>query len=655
MGKRVYTPQARSRVLVLTTVDFLCMLLPYGFFFYRTGNLAGINLESLLISFLLLTACVFAFRFAMLVYRQMVRFASAGSFLRMILADTFGGLAYLAIDRTFLSHHLPVATVTSAAACGLLLVLISRFTYQWLRRNSKLFVHAEAGGTPHVANKVNVAIVGAGELGVLLARELMSNRNSRYHPYCFFDNDPRKIGSVVEGLRVYGPDNEAVALVSSLPIQEIIIAIPDMSPAAQKTLFSRYKQTQAKVMLYDYPHNRLENTSDKRMIRDINIEDLLFRSAVALKDTRSLEYYRDRTVMVTGAGGSIGSELCRQIAACSPKQLVMLDVYENGVYEVQQELRRRHPELDVRTKIASVCDVERLEQTFAKYRPEVVFHAAAHKHVPLMEHNCAEAIVNNVFGTWNTANAAEKYGVQRFVLVSTDKAVNPTNIMGATKRACEMIILSRSDSKTTDFVAVRFGNVLGSNGSVVPLFRRQIAEGGPVTITDRRVVRYFMTIPEAAQLVIRTGSRAEKSEIFVLDMGEPVRILDLAENLISLSGFTPYIDMEIKEIGLRPGEKLYEELLCRTDLCSTTNDARIFIEHAQTFTRAQINLMLEEMRDGVERNGESDNAMRELMMRLIPTYQLPETVNANAEEAEEMRSAVAHPYADIPAPAGIPG
>ncbi|NLB38073.1 MAG: polysaccharide biosynthesis protein, partial [Clostridiales bacterium] len=342
-------------------------------------------------------------------------------------------------------------------------------------------------------------------------------------------------------------------------------------------------------------------------------------------------------------------------AACSPKQLVMLDVYENGVYEVQQELRRRHPELDVRTKIASVCDVERLEQTFAKYRPEVVFHAAAHKHVPLMEHNCAEASVNNVFGTWNTANAAEKYGVQRFVLVSTDKAVTPPNIMGATKRACEMIILSRSDSKSTDFVAVCFGNVLGSNGSVVPLFRRQIAEGGPVTITDRRVVRYFMTIPEAAQLVIRTGSRAEKSEIFVLDMGEPVRILDLAENLISLSGFTPYIDMEIKEIGLRPGEKLYEELLCRTDLCSTTNDARIFIEHAQTFTRAQINLMLEEMRDGVERNGESDNAMRELMMRLIPTYQLPETVNANAEEAEEMRSAVAHPYADIPAPAGIPG
>ncbi len=655
MGKRVYTPQARSRVLVLAVVDFLCMLLPYSFFFYRASILFGTSYQSLVISFALLTVCVFACRFALLVYRQMVRFMMAGSFLRMILADALGGLAYLIIDRAFLPHHLPIATITSAAAGGLLLVLVSRFVYQWLRKNSKLFVHAAAGGPPHVANKVNVAIVGAGELGVLLARELMSNRSSRYHPYCFFDNDPRKIGSVVEGLRVYGPDNEAVALVSSLPIQEIIIAIPDMSPAAQKTLFSRYKQTQAKVMLYDYPHNRLENPTEKRNIRDINIEDLLFRNAITLQDSRTAEYYRDRTVMVTGAGGSIGSELCRQIAACHPKQLIMLDVYENGVYDVQQELRRRYKDLDLRTKIASVCDVERLEQTFDKYRPEVVFHAAAHKHVPLMEHNCAEAIVNNVFGTWNTANAAEKYGVERFVLVSTDKAVNPTNIMGATKRACEMIILSRSDSKTTDFVAVRFGNVLGSNGSVVPLFRRQIAEGGPVTITDRRVVRYFMTIPEAAQLVIRTGSRAEKSEIFVLDMGEPVRILDLAENLISLSGFTPYIDMEIKEIGLRPGEKLYEELLCRTDLCTRTNDDRIFIEHAQTFTRAQINLMLEEMHRGINRDGQSDNAMRELMMRLIPTYQLPETVNALAEEAEEMRSATAHPYADLPAPAGIRG
>ena len=654
MSKQVYTRQARSRMLILIIVDFLCMLLPYGFFLYRAEYVHGIRADALLVSYAILTACVYACRFVVKVYQQMVRFANAGSFLRMILADAAGALLYLLIDRLLLSYHLPIATVTSAAACGLLLVLLSRFIYQWLRKNSTLFNHAGTVSEPHVANKINVAIVGAGELGVLLARELMSNRNSRYHPYCFFDNDPRKIGSVVEGLRVYGPDNEAIALVASMPIQEIIIAIPDMTPAAQKSIFNRYKQTKAKVMLYDYPHNRLERTTDKRSIRDINIEDLLFRSSVALEDSRATEYYRDRVVMVTGAGGSIGSELCRQIAACNPKQLVMLDIYENGVYEVQQELRRHFPQLDLRTKIASVCDVERLEQVFDKYRPEILFHAAAHKHVPLMEHNCAEAIVNNVFGTWNTANAAEKFGVKRFVLVSTDKAVNPTNIMGATKRACEMIILSRSDSKTTDFVAVRFGNVLGSNGSVVPLFRRQIAEGGPVTITDRRVVRYFMTIPEASQLVLRTGSRAEKSEIFVLDMGEPVRILDLAENLISLSGFTPYVDMEIKEIGLRPGEKLYEELLCRTDLCTKTSDDRIFIEHAQTFTRAQVDQMLDEMRRGIAAHGQSDQAMRDMMMRLIPTYRMPEVVNATAEEAEEMRSSTSRTHIDMPAPAGIP-
>ncbi len=655
MSKQAYTRQARSRVLILVLVDFLCMLLPYGFFLYRAQYMHGVSISSLLLSFVILTASVYTCRFLVQAYLQMVRFANAGSFLRMILADAAGASIYLLIDRLALPHHLSIATVTSAAAGGLLLVLSSRFTYQWLRKNTTLFAHTGAAPTSQVSNKINVAIVGAGELGVLLARELMSNRSSRYHPYCFFDNDPRKIGSVVEGLRVYGPDNEAIALVANMPIQEIIIAIPDMTPAAQRSIFNRYKQTKAKVMLYDFPHNRLENAADKRTIRDINIEDLLFRSSVALQDSRATEYYRDRVVMVTGAGGSIGSELCRQIAACNPKQLVMLDIYENGVYEVQQELRRHYPQMDLRTKIASVCDVERLEQVFDKYRPEILFHAAAHKHVPLMEHNCAEAIVNNVFGTWNTANAAEKFGVKRFVLISTDKAVNPTNIMGATKRACEMIILSRSDSKTTDFVAVRFGNVLGSNGSVVPLFRRQIAEGGPVTITDRRVVRYFMTIPEAAQLVLRTGSRAEKSEIFVLDMGEPVRILDLAENLISLSGFTPYVDMEIKEIGLRPGEKLYEELLCRTDLCTKTSDNRIFIESKQLFSRNQVDRLLDEMRSGIAAQGKCDQAMRDMMMRLIPTYQMPEVVNAAAEEAVEMQGSTSRTHIDMPAPAGIPG
>ena len=390
-------------------------------------------------------------------------------------------------------------------------------------------------------------------------------------------------------------------------------------------------------MVYDYPVERLGQDKGKRMVRDINIEDLLFREPISLKDKDAQKYYQGKVILVTGAGGSIGSELSRQLAQFQPKQLVLLDVYENGVYDLGQELKRRYGEaLNLRIVIASVCDANRITEVFERFRPEVVLHAAAHKHVPLMEDNCAEAIHNNVFGTYYTAMAAEKYGTSRFVLVSTDKAVNPTNMMGATKRLCEMVVQSRVGSRT-QFAAVRFGNVLGSAGSVVPLFRRQIEEGGPVTITDKRIIRYFMTIPEAAQLVLRTGTRAKESEVYVLDMGKPIKIVDLAAKLISLSGFVPDQDIKIKEIGLRPGEKLYEELLVRVEDCARTDDERIFIEQGSAPDRDTVDRTLRALRQALDMRAD-DELLKELMMRILPSYRDAQEVNAHAAESSEVQA-----------------
>lgn len=363
------------------------------------------------------------------------------------------------------------------------------------------------------------------------------------------------------------------------------------------------------------------------------LEELLFRMPIINNNSAFCTYYRGKTVLVTGGGGSIGSELCRQIADCAPKKLVIFDIYENNAYDIQQELIRKFgSKLDLAVEIGSVRDVDRLDKLFSEYRPDVVFHAAAHKHVPLMENNPAEAIKNNVFGTYNTANAAEKYGASKFILISTDKAVNPTNIMGASKRICEMIIQCRNDSNTS-FAAVRFGNVLGSNGSVIPLFKKQIAAGGPVTITDKRIIRYFMTISEASQLVMCAGSMANRGDLFVLDMGKPVRIYDLAVNMIKLSGLEPERDIEIKEIGLRPGEKLYEELLIQSETLDKTDNNLIFIERDTPFTRAEIETKLA-LLDGAVNSGDD---IKSVVASVVPTYKSPESINKNAQDSLEMQ------------------
>lgn len=373
------------------------------------------------------------------------------------------------------------------------------------------------------------------------------------------------------------------------------------------------------------------------MIYDYKEEDLLFRPTNQFLNKETMSWYKNKSVLITGGGGSIGSELARQIASCDPARLVILDVCENGAYDIQQELIIKYgDELNLRIEIVSICDKEMIEKILKENTPDVVLHAAAHKHVPLMERNVCEAVTNNVFGTLNLVEACEKYGVKRFIMVSTDKAVNPTNVMGATKRMCEMIVQSRSGERTS-FSATRFGNVLGSNGSVIPLFKRQIANGGPITVTDKRIIRYFMTIPEAAQLVMTSGAMASNGELYVLDMGNPVKIIDLAENMVRLSGLKPYEDIDIVEIGLRPGEKLYEELLIKIEELDKTDNNMIFVERDKPLSWEKIEHKLEILKEAV--GTQSNRVVKKALMQVVPTYHTPEEVNENAIDAEEMRVA----------------
>ncbi|MBQ8448966.1 MAG: polysaccharide biosynthesis protein [Clostridia bacterium] len=426
-------------------------------------------------------------------------------------------------------------------------------------------------------------------------------------------------------------------------MSNVIIAIVDNDIEELKRIHTFYTGLGCKVKLYDSPvQDETDDESQKtHVIREFEIEDLLFRKPLAINGQREFDFYSEKTVLVTGGGGSIGSELCRQIAKCKPKKLIILDIYENNAYDIQQELIRKYGDtLDLSVEIASVRDRKRLEAVFANYRPNLVFHAAAHKHVPLMEHSGCEAIKNNVLGTYNTADMAEKYGVEKFVLISTDKAVNPTNVMGASKRMCEMVVQCRTDSKTT-FAAVRFGNVLGSNGSVIPLFKRQIAQGGPITITDFRIIRYFMTIPEASQLVMQAGAMAKRGELFVLDMGKPIKIYDLAVNMIRLSGFLPNRDIEIKEIGLRPGEKLYEELLIKTEELTKTDNNMIFIEKDSPLTRDEVDAKIAVLQAAVTaaENELGSEKVKEAIKQVVPTFHDPEELNEKAAKTKEMKEA----------------
>ena len=572
------------------------------------------------------------------VYRNVWRYANIETYLTIMVSDFISNLILMLIGRVWFAVNLGIGVHMIVAMAILLVTLLSRYCYQLLYAyRSKNADKAIEGNSINQIYKVEVAIVGAGNVGATLADEFFRNPRSRYVPVCFIDTDPEKIGQTVNGVPIYSEDDSTANLLKRMKVQEVIIALPDLTVERKQRLYERYRRTGCSVKIYDYPSGTEEKSTAKRTLRDFRIEDLLFRDPIEVENPETKAFYAGKTVLVTGGGGSIGSELCRQIAALQPKKLVILDIYENNAYDVQQELIRKYGDkLNLEVIIASVRDVERLEHIFRDLRPEIVFHAAAHKHVPLMEHSGVEALKNNVLGTYNVAEMSEKYGVEKFLLISTDKAVNPTNVMGASKRLCEMVIQCRENSKT-EFTAVRFGNVLGSNGSVIPLFKRQIEAGGPVTLTDKRIIRYFMTIPEAVQLVMVTCAMAHNGELFVLDMGKPVKILDLAENMIRLSGFTPYKDIDIVEIGLRPGEKLYEELLMKTEELDKTSNDMIFIERDKGLPREEVERKLDLVRQAIET--EEQSAVLEVIRKTVPTYHDPAEINGKADQAQETAAA----------------
>lgn len=478
-----------------------------------------------------------------------------------------------------------------------------------------------------------VMIIGAGKAGILILKEMKASEKVHGYPVCMIDDDKDKQGRVIDGVSIMGSRKDIARLVREKGIDEIYVAIPTAPPEDIKDILKICQETGCQVKILPGVYQLMNGEVTISRLRKVEIEDLLGREPVNVNLDEIMGYVKGKVVLVTGGGGSIGSELCRQLAGHKVRQLIIFDIYENNAYEIQQELKRKYPDLDMVVLIGSVRNTNRLDYLFRTYRPDIVYHAAAHKHVPLMEDSPNEAIKNNVLGTYKTARAAIKYKAQRFILISTDKAVNPTNIMGASKRLCEMVVQMSNQKSSTEFVAVRFGNVLGSNGSVIPLFKQQIESGGPVTVTHKDIIRYFMTIPEAVSLVIQAGAYAKGGEIFVLNMGNPVRILDMAENLIRLSGYEPYKDIDICFTGLRPGEKLYEELLMDEEGLQKTVNDRIFIGKP-------IDMDYDRFERALQRLGEaalSETAnMRELVHDLVPEYHYR---NKNTE-AVDMEAAV---------------
>lgn len=615
--KRPFHAQKALRVACLVLADlilinlsaFLALYIRFEFDFRQLY--ATTFLRDMLIYAGINSACTILIFHILKLYNSLWEFASVSELVRTALGCFFSAVFYmvgmfmlhLTVPRSFPAIYMLILCLL----CGAL-----RLSYRCVRR-TRAGLHSEG--------EKRTMLIGGGQAGAIALREFQTSPRSENKVVCIIDDAPNKVGSYLGGVKIVGGRSAIARMAEKYDIDEIILAIPSAS-------------RQEKLQILNYCHNtsctlrtlpgicQLANGEVRiEQIREVDIEDLLGRETVKIDLDEVAAYITGKTVLVTGGGGSIGSELCRQAAAQRPKRLIIFDIYENNAYDIQMELRRTHPELDLVVLIGSVRDRERVMQVFDRYRPDLVCHAAAHKHVPLMETSPFEAIKNNVFGTYNVAQAADRFGTQRFILISTDKAVNPTNVMGASKRLCEMIVQMMNDRSATEYVAVRFGNVLGSAGSVIPLFRKQIRSGGPVTVTDKRVIRYFMTIPEAVQLIFQAGAYARGGEIFVLDMGEPVRIDDLARNMIRLSGFEPDVDIPIVYTGLRPGEKLYEELLLSGEGMQKTKNDLIYIGHEIAFDPAAFeeNLML------LRAIPESDEpALRAKLRELVPTFHAPD-------------------------------
>lgn len=589
--------------------------------------------------------CIFPIRLIGNIYGQIWRYGGIQCYIRLLYTDAIAFIVYFALELLLPVEKITFARMLSLSSINLLGALTLRMMYRYAYKCSNqetkrgrflasllyIFGRMRKGNDKEV-QKIKIAIIGAGRVGVSFAEDLLSSDETAYIPRGFIDISEDKIGREIQGLPVWSEDEATFRKLDEYEVQEIVFAIPSMDMDKKKALYEYYKNAGYKVKVYDYPV--VYAAGGKRHLREFDVEELLFRKPLVISDEHTNEYYKDKVILITGGGGSIGSELCRQLAKMQPKQIVILDIYENGAYDIQQELKIAYGNtLSLQIEICSITHMKALERVFFKYHPQIVINAAAHKHVPLMEHNCIEAIYNNIFGTQNLVELCEKYGTERFMMVSTDKAVNPTNVMGATKRMCEMIVQSASTHGKVKYSATRFGNVLGSAGSVIPLFKRQIANGGPVTVTDKRIIRYFMTIPEASQLVLQSGAMAKNGELFVLDMGQPVKIMDLAENMIRLSGVQ---GIEIVETGLRPGEKLYEELLVKTEELDKTSNSMIFIERDLALSSEEISTRLDILRDACETGDEVQ--AREALRKVVPTFRKPEDVNQVAEFDEHQET-----------------
>ena len=605
-----------SRVLLLVTLDILvCNVVAFLALWIRHEfSLQGCIDSGFLDTYarwaIPNTLAVLALFAAFKLYMTLWSFAGAEEMARIFVASVTMGILQMLLVLLKLAE-LPRSFPVLFAMMLFIATVIVRFSYRFIRR-LRLHLSGDA--------QSRTMVIGAGEAGALILREFKRSRFSKNKAVCLVDDDPLKKGRQLMGVPIVGGRDQIVAAVDKYGITEIVLAIPTLSPKVKKEIWEICSKTGCKFKQMPGIYQLANGEVSIQAIRDIDIEDLLERDVVKVDMGGLSDLIGGRTVMVTGGGGSIGSELCRQLADYQPKELVIFDIYENNAYAIERELRYEHPELKLHVLIGSVRDEARVNRVMEQYRPAMVFHAAAHKHVPLMETSPLEAVKNNVFGTLNTARAAAKFGVEHFVLISTDKAVNPTNVMGASKRICEMIVQSMAGTSDTCFAAVRFGNVLGSNGSVIPLFREQIKKGGPVTVTHPEITRYFMTIPEAVSLVLQAGAFAKGGEIFVLDMGSPVKIDDLARNMIRLSGFEPDVDINVVYSGLRPGEKLYEELLMGEEGLARTSNDLIYIGHKIDF---DYQLLCDEL-DAMRQLQEGQEALlRGHIKALVPTYVLP--------------------------------
>ena len=609
-----YLPKnKRIRMVILMFIDFVAIYLSsfLGLFIRFDMNVDKIPLEyrqavsNYALIYITVTIIIF---FLFHLYSTMWSVAGINEVVYIIAACGLASLIQIA-GMILLEHKVPRSyyIICFVALCAFEVVI--RLSYRISKTLFSISSFEKSGK--------RIMIVGAGTSGTVILKEMTTSQFVDGYIVCFVDDDKNKVGKILNGIPIAGNRDDIPELVEKFKVDEIYIAMPSASAKQRKDIIEVCRQTECSIKILPGICQLLNGEVSISKLRKVEIEDLLGREPIKVNLDEIMGYVNNKVILVTGGGGSIGSELCRQIVAHNPKQLIIFDVYENNAYDIQQELKDRYSELNLVVLIGSVRNTHRIESIFEKYRPNIVYHAAAHKHVPLMEDSPNEAIKNNVFGTYKTVMAADKYGTERFVLISTDKAVNPTNIMGASKRMCEMIIQMFNNNSKTDFVAVRFGNVLGSNGSVIPLFKKQIEQGGPVSVTHKDIVRYFMTIPEAVSLVLQAGAYAKGGEIFILDMGEPVRILDLAENLIRLSGYVPYEDIQIEFTGLRPGEKLYEELLMGEEGMQNTPNKLIHIGKPIEFDQAWFKEQLNRLSKLAEQDSEN---IRHEVKKIVSTY-----------------------------------